>query len=208
MKLFLSLLGKKGSSLLFVARKPCPAFLLLSLSPLLQPQGSPRQSSSARLPYPRAFAQLPASEAHFRSGQLVLCTANISVVHGAQHTVGIQQMFTFMTLLFYPFCVQGHKDTEPKSPTAESVPSAPQTTHPWQGLLLVQGCLSFDGRVPGAVREEGTAWWEKQYLRWSQHHRHKDPKVVGSPGAGVDGDSHHGPGTPWSITQPWIGLRL
>lgn len=103
-------------------------------------------------------------------------------------------MFTFIPFYSTPFCVQGHRDTEPKSPTAESVSPAPQTTHPWQGLLLVQGCLGFDGRVPGAVCEEGTAWREKEH--WRRHHGHQDPQVVGSPGARVDGDSYHGPETP------------
>lgn len=79
------------------------------------------------------------------------------------------------------------RDTESKSPTAESIPSSPQGTHPWQGLLLVQGRLSFDGRVPGAVCEEGTAWWRKQHLRRRpQHQGYDDPKVAGSPGAEVD----------------------
>lgn len=37
-------------------------------------------------------------------------------------------------------------------------PPAPlPSTHPRQGLLLVQGGLSFDGGVPGTVGEKGTA---------------------------------------------------
>lgn len=50
-------------------------------------------------------------------------------------------------------------------PQAESSPP-PQTaprTHPGQGLLFVQGSLSFDGGVPGTIGEKGTAWKGKKW---------------------------------------------
>lgn len=55
----------------------------------------------------------------------------------------------------------------------------PQTgprTHPGQGLLFVQGGLSFDGGVPGTVGEKGTTWrgekWGRSEKRMVHAHVH------------------------------------
>lgn len=108
-------------------------------------------------------------------------------------------MLTLMPLLFY---LGPQAQGSPAEPPGCECPSAPRTTHPRQGLLFVQGRLSFDGGVPGAVCKEGTTWWERRRVRGGPHAMGPEGWGKGSPGTQDSGNSHRGPATPWSIKQP------